>query len=139
MLAPLVAILCVVASCVIGTSPNIIVIIGDDVGWTGVSYHNTTKATSSALPEIRTPNIDSLMENGIDLTRHYVYRFCSPSRSSFQSGRLPVHVNTLNVAPEFRNASNPVTGYQGIARTMTGIGAKMKSAGYATHMTGKFD
>lgn len=104
--------LAIVAPAGLSSQVNIVVIIGDDVGWAGVSYHNATKQTSSARPEIQTPNIDKLVKNGIDLTRHYVYRFCSPSRSSFQSGRLPVHVNTLNVAPEIRNVSEPVVGYQ---------------------------
>eukprot|EP01052_Picozoa_sp_SAG31_P065926 SAG31_NODE_24727_length_475_cov_0.960106_1_plen_129_part_10 len=33
------------------------------------------------------------------LERHYVYEYCSPTRSALLSGRLPVHVNTINEAP----------------------------------------
>jgi arylsulfatase B len=116
--------------------PNIVILVGDDVGWTGVSYHNTTQGGDK---EIRTPHLDHLAATGIELDQHYVYRFCSPSRSSFQSGRLPVHVNVENVAPEVHNASDNVGGYQGIAKTMTGLATKMSSAGYQTHMVGKWD
>ena len=31
---------------------------------------------------------------GIRLKRHYVHKMCTPTRTSVQSGRLPVHVNT---------------------------------------------
>jgi arylsulfatase I/J len=118
--------------------PNIIVLIGDDIGWSGVSYHNASNNNTNAA-EIRTPNIDSLVATGIELDQHYVYRFCSPSRSSFQSGRLPVHVNVQNVAPEVYNHSDVIGGYQGIAKPFTGIATKLKQAGYATHMIGKWD
>jgi hypothetical protein len=36
--------------------------------------------------EIVTPNIDALVGEGVELTRHYVYMSCTPSRSSVQSG-----------------------------------------------------
>ena len=65
-------------------------------------------ATSGMNPLVRTPRMDALVEEGLELDRHYVYKFCSPSRSSFQSGRLPVHVNVANAAPELRNASDAV-------------------------------
>ena len=64
---------------------------------------------------------------------------CSPSRSSYQSGRLPIHVNVVNLDMSFANASDPVSGFAGVPRNMTGIAAKLKSAGYATHMVGKWD
>jgi arylsulfatase B len=118
--------------------PNIVVLIGDDVGWFGVGFHNKTKGPISEK-EIQTPNLNNLVSIGIELDQHYVYRFCSPSRSSFQSGRLPVHVNVQNVAPEVHNSSDTVGGYQGIAKTMTGIAEKMSAGGYQTFMTGKWD
>ena len=33
---------------------------------------------------------------GIQLERYYTFKFCSPTRSSFLSGRLPIHVNEDN-------------------------------------------
>lgn len=54
---------------------------------------------------------------------------CTPSRSSFLSGRLPVHVETALPNPEDPN--------QGVPRNMTSIAAKLKAQGYATHVVGK--
>lgn len=72
---------------------------------------------------------------------HHVtrYQVCSPTRSSFQSGRLPVHVNDANVDPQFSNPQDPVSGFQGIPRNMTCIATKLKLAGYKTHQIGKWD
>ena len=43
--------------------------------------------------EVQTPSIDQLVSDGIKLDRHYVHKFCSPTRCSIQSGRAPIHVN----------------------------------------------
>ena len=112
--------------------PSIVTLIADDFGWNNVGYHNPSK-------EVVTPNIDGLLTSGVELTRHYVYRFCSPSRSSFQSGRIPLHVNDRNAEPTVSNPKDPVGGFAGIPVNMTGIAQKLKSVGYRTHMTGKWD
>ena len=62
--------------------PNIVFIMVDDLGWGNVGYHNTEN------PEVSTPNIDYLVENGLELNRHYVDAECSPTRSAFQSGHI---------------------------------------------------
>ena len=72
-----------------------------------------------------TPTIDSLVQEGVELNRHYVHMMCTPSRSSFQSGRLPAHVLTVLSSPCDENGAIP--------RNMTGIAAVLKKAGYATH------
>ena len=124
-----------------GSAPNLIVIIGDDIGWNGVGYHARRNAKDGGNVSVLTPRIDELAKDGLEIERHYVYKFCSPSRSSFQSGRLPVHVNVANAAPELRNTSDPVSGYAGIPTSMTGIARVLSEspAGYSAHMTGKWD
>ena len=69
--------------------------------------------------------------------QRYVFRFCSPSRSSFNTGRNPIHVNTGNDGLTLVNPQDPVSGFAGIPRNMTGIAEKMAAAGYVTGQAGK--
>ena len=62
-----------------------------------------------------------------------------PSRCSLQTGRNPLHVNAINTGVLVHNPADPVSGFQGIPRNMTGVAEKMRTAGYRTAMTGKWD
>jgi arylsulfatase B len=73
--------------------PHIVVLLTDNMGWANVGFH---RPPSLPAREIHTPNVDKLAASGLILDRHYTYKFCSPSRSSFLSGRLPFHVNIYN-------------------------------------------
>merc|ERR1719506_710533 len=95
--------------------PNILHILLDDFGWADAGWHRPAHYT-----DIQTPNMVSLVNEGVELDRHYAYMFCSPSRSAVQSGRNPIHVNTINGAPNIRNPADVVSGYAGIPRNMTG-------------------
>lgn len=106
--------------------PHILFVIVDDFGWAEVGYHREI-----ATKEVQTPTIDNLVKEGIELNRHYVHMMCTPSRASFQSGRLPVHVLTQLAGPCDKNGAIP--------RNITGIAAKLKKAGYITHQVGKWD
>ena len=114
--------------------PHIVLMLVDDWGWANVGYHRNPPTR-----EVATPNIDDLVKQGLELDQHYAYKFCSPSRSCLMSGRLPIHVNDLNLAPTNYNPDDPVSGFSAIPRNMTGIAEKMKEAGYATHQVGKWD
>ena len=82
----------------------------DDWGWANFGPHrtNATDAELEGSQETHTPILDQLVKDGVLLDRHYAYKICSPSRSSLQSGRLAVHVNTENKAVSTYNASDPV-------------------------------
>jgi len=112
--------------------PHIVLVLVDDWGWNNAGYHRPND------PEVVTPNIDGLVKEGIELDRHYTYHYCSPSRSTLQSGRMSVHV-AYGFDDPLLKGSDPDGGFSGIPRNMTGLAAKMKSAGYRTHMTGKWD
>jgi arylsulfatase I/J len=68
-----------------------------------------------------------------------VHKYCSPTRSSIQSGRLPYHVNVLNDDMGIWNPQDPVSGFAGVPRNMTTIAMHLSAAGYSTHMAGKWD
>jgi len=114
--------------------PHLILLLADDFGWANVGFHR-----SDGSKEVQTPNLDFLASSGVILDRFYTYKICSPSRSSLQSGRLPVHVNTVNMAPEAFNPRDLVSGYSGIPRNMTCLAEKLKTEGYRTFATGKWD
>ena len=108
--------------------PHLVMILVDDLGHGNVGFHRTE---ADPPPEVATPNIDTLVSKGMVLDRHYVFKMCTPSRSSFLSGRFPVHVTQKLREPEEPNA--------GVPRNMTGIGRVLKGAGYSTHQVGKWD
>lgn len=104
---------------------KIVFVLADDLGWGDVGFHG------DGSEESNTPTMDRLVEEGIELGRHYVHYFCTPSRASLQSGRLPVHL--LLTLP------GPCDTSGAIPEAMTGLGRKLKSAGYSTHQVGKWD
>ena len=106
----------------LGFQPHIIFFLADDFGHYNMGWRGNKEA--------RTPNMDRLVQEGLVLDRHYVYQFCSPTRSSFLSGRLPIHINTKNMAP---------TAFGGVDPRASTIADKLKSAGYETHQTGKWN
>jgi len=107
--------------------PHLIVILSDDFGYGNLGYHRADESK-----EVATPNMDALAAKGVKLERFYTYRFCSPSRCSLQTGRLPVHVNTLNIDPINRNPKDPMSGFAGIPQNMTTVATRLKQAGYKT-------
>ena len=115
------------------SKPHIVFVLVDDWGWANVGYHR-----DPPTKEVDTPNIDSLVKGGLELDQHYAYKFCSPSRSSFLSGRLPIHVNDLNTPLDHYNPQDTVSGFGGIPRNMTVISSKMNEAGYVSHQVGKW-
>ena len=114
--------------------PHIVFLLVDDWGWANVGYHR-----SDSSPEVVTNNFDELVKEGLELDQHYTFNQCGPSRCSLLTGRLPIHVSDKNSEPQYYNPNDTVSGFTGIPRNMTGIGEKMKLAGYATHQVGKWD
>ena len=91
----------------------------DDWGWFNNGFHGNSLA--------QTPFLDKLVSTeSLHLARHYVFKFCSPTRRSFLSGRVPPHSGQANSAS--------VT----IDLRMKTIADKLKSAGYTTAQAGKW-
>ena len=62
------------------TKPNILLIVADDLGWSDVGWHGGFG---------KTPNLDELVHEGIELDQHYVQPVCTPTRTALMSGRYP--------------------------------------------------
>jgi arylsulfatase A-like enzyme len=79
--------------------PNVVLILADDLGWGAVSYHAAWA---------RTPNIDRLAREGIQLDRFYVAPMCSPTRAGLLTGRYPIRFGLARaVIPPQRNFGLP--------------------------------
>ena len=111
--------------------PHLMYFLVDDWGFADVGFHRP------GFNETITPNIDALVAEGVLLNQAYVHKYCSPTRSSIQSGRLPYHVNVLNDDMGIWNPLDPVSGFAGVPRNMTTIAMHLSAAGYSTHMAGK--
>ena len=59
------------------SSPNILLVVADDLGWTDLGSFGS---------EIETPNIDNLAKRGVTFTDFYTSVSCSPTRSMLLSG-----------------------------------------------------
>ncbi len=100
--------------------PNILLIVADDLGWGDVGYHGS---------EIQTPNIDKFVRTGVELDRHYVQPVCTPTRAALLSGRYPGRFGPHALAPSNLRVYPPGT---------ETLASMLKSAGYATHLAGKW-
>ena len=117
----------VAASAVV--APRVIIFtLADDFGFNNVGYVHGP--LNRGNPEVKTPTLDRLAMQGVRLERHFVYKVCSPTRSAFLSGRLPVHVNQVN--------PNDIRSAGGVDLRMTLLPDRLKRAGYRTAMTGSW-
>jgi len=110
----------------------VVIVALDDYGWAD-SWHSPAGSNESQIPTLR-----ELVASGIDLQRHYVFMYCSPSRSALHSGRNPIHINVLNSDLAAVNLADPVAGFAGLPRNITALPALLKTAGYATVQAGKW-
>ncbi len=103
--------------------PNIIVIMGDDIGmWNIGAYHRGMMAGS-------TPNLDAIAKEGMLFTDYYAEASCTAGRANFITGELPIRTGMTTVG----QAGAP-TGLPAEAVTTATI---LKSMGYATGQFGK--
>ena len=71
--------------------PNILVIMGDDVGWFNVgAYHR-------GIMSGKTPNLDKLASQGMMFTDYYAEASCTAGRANFITGELPIRTGLTTV------------------------------------------
>jgi arylsulfatase A-like enzyme len=102
--------------------PNILVIFGDDIG-----YWNVGAYTHGMMG--RTPNIDSIAEEGMLFTDHYGQASCTAGRAAFITGQVPVRTGMTTIG-----IPGSTLGLQKEDPTLAEV---LKAQGYATAQFGK--
>ena len=103
------------------TPPNFLIVIADDLGNYDTSVHN---------PNSPTPTLRNLSQSGLLLSRHYVFRYCSPTRRSLLTGRFPNHLTT--VQPDGKNLCSDF-----LPLNATILSEKLAPALYDSYFIGK--
>src|SRR5256886_13937850 len=89
--APLIAALVAVCAQAADTKPNIVFIMGDDIGmWNIGAYHRGMMAG-------KTPNLDKLAKEGMLFTDYYAEASCTAGRPDFITGELPIRTGMTTV------------------------------------------
>ena len=106
-----------------GKQPNILVIMGDDVGWFNVgAYHR-------GIMSGKTPNLDKLAADGMMFTDYYAEASCTAGRANFITGELPLRTGMTTVGQAGADV--------GIPDQAVTLATVLKSLGYATGQFGK--
>src|SRR5262245_14138733 len=103
--------------------PNILVIMGDDVGWFNIgAYHR-------GIMSGKTPNLDKLASEGMTFTDYYAEASCTAGRANFITGELPIRTGLTTVGQAGADVGIP-------AQAVT-LATALKAQGYATGQFGK--
>src|SRR5215469_6007334 len=103
--------------------PNILVIMGDDVGWFNIgAYHR-------GIMSGKTPNLDRLADEGMMFTDYYAEASCTAGRANFITGELPIRTGLTTVGQAGADVGLP-------AQAVT-LATVLKSLGYETAQFGK--
>jgi arylsulfatase A-like enzyme len=103
--------------------PNVVILLADDLGYADVGFQG--------CKDIPTPHIDTLAKNGVRCTNGYVSGpYCSPTRAGLMTGRYQ-----QRYGHEFNPGGGPDVG---LPLGETTIADRLKAAGYATGLVGKW-
>lgn len=106
-----------------GKKPNILFIMGDDIGWFNPSiYHR-------GIMGYRTPNIDRIGNEGAMFTDWYGQQSCTAGRAAFITGQSPIRTGLTKVG---------LPGAElGLGPLDPSVADVLKTYGYATGQFGK--
>jgi arylsulfatase A-like enzyme len=121
--AALVAGMSLGANALAADKPNILVIMGDDIGQFNISAYNM------GMMGYRTPNIDSIAQQGVLFTDWYGQQSSTAGRAAFITGQSPIRTGLTKVGlpgtPEGMQKEDPT------------LATILKSQGYMTGQFGK--
>jgi len=103
--------------------PNILVIMGDDIGYWNLSYN------SGAMMGYKTPNIDRIAAEGVRFTDYYGEQSCTAGRAAFITGQMPVRTGLTKVGLPGADL--------GLRKEDPTLAELLKPLGYATGQFGK--
>ncbi len=105
------------------SKPNILFIMGDDIGWFNIgAYHQ-------GIMSGKTPNLDKLASEGMRFTDYYAEASCTAGRANFITGELPIRTGMTTVGQAGADVGLP-------AQAPT-IATALKAMGYTTGQFGK--
>ncbi len=103
--------------------PNILVIMGDDIGWYNTSIYNRGDMG------YQTPNIDRIGKEGGMFLSWYGQQSCTAGRAAFITGQSPIRTGLTKVGLPGADI--------GLTAKDPSVAEVMKSLGYATGQFGK--
>ncbi|SIO42949.1 Arylsulfatase A [Singulisphaera sp. GP187] len=105
--------------------PNVVLLVADDLGYGDLGFQGGR--------DIPTPHLDALARGGVRCTNGYVSGpYCSPTRAGLLTGRYQ-----QRFGHEFNPGEGPAKGL-GLPVTETTVADRLKAAGYATGLVGKW-
>ncbi len=115
-------------------SPNVIVILVDDMGWRDLACQGSTF--------YETPNIDRLAASGMRFTQGYsACTVCSPSRAAMMTGQYPARLHVTDWISGHHRPFAPMLvpeWTKHLPLETSTVAERLKTAGYATASIGKW-
>ena len=102
--------------------PNFIIIFTDDQGYQDLGCYGS--------PDIKTPRIDRMADEGMRFTNFYAQTVCGPSRGALMTGCYPIR---------FARQADPNSVHPELHTDEITIAEVLKAQGYATAAFGKWD
>lgn len=122
------------ASAADSPQPNIVLLLADDLGWTGLGCFGSDF--------YETPNLDALARSGVKFTSAYAAcTVCSPTRASVMTGKYParLHLTDFIAGQNRPYAKLRIPDWtKRLDSSQTTVAEMLQSAGYRTAHVGKW-
>ena len=112
------------------TSPNIVLILADDLGYSDLGSYGS---------EISTPNLDRLSSLGVRFANYHTAASCAPTRAMLITGRDSHTVGVPNIPEAIPEEQSADPRYQGVLSTeFETLPEMLKPKSYRTYFAGKW-